>query len=231
MQTETPPVTQEGPDFDLSKIEYVKGFNDPSANVVFICSDKKALRIHDYYLKASRRPAYSLLSQIAAQNSNDPRNDIKSLIRLHAVADKYIFGSVGTFVKGLIVQYASDHPPLALSFAVNLQIPDEAIIRAALDNFSSAMPSSVADALTRALPRPHYRGSPTTGPLYYSPAADSLSRKYIHGLGLDAYHAYVVALKAGYAGDEQWSWKVVADSFVKHLNIPNVKGGIGMLVV
>lgn len=53
METEIS-VTQGEPDFDLSKIEYVKGFDDPCANVILISSDKKALRIHDYYLKVAR---------------------------------------------------------------------------------------------------------------------------------------------------------------------------------
>jgi hypothetical protein len=35
-------------------VRYVEGFDDPSANVVLMASDKVALRVHDYYLKAAR---------------------------------------------------------------------------------------------------------------------------------------------------------------------------------
>lgn len=52
--SDKPPVTFHDPDFDLSPIPYVEGYADPEANVVFVCSDRKAIRVHDYYLKAER---------------------------------------------------------------------------------------------------------------------------------------------------------------------------------
>lgn len=39
---------------DPSNVTYMEGFDDPSANVVLMGLDKVALRVHDYYLKASR---------------------------------------------------------------------------------------------------------------------------------------------------------------------------------
>lgn len=35
-------------------VTYMEGFDDASANVVLMGSDKVALRVHDYYLKAAR---------------------------------------------------------------------------------------------------------------------------------------------------------------------------------
>jgi hypothetical protein len=37
-----------------TEVTYVEGFDDPSANVVLMGSDKVALRVHDYFLKAAR---------------------------------------------------------------------------------------------------------------------------------------------------------------------------------
>jgi hypothetical protein len=37
-----------------SNVTYIEGFDDPSANVVLMGSDKIGLRVHDYYLKAAR---------------------------------------------------------------------------------------------------------------------------------------------------------------------------------
>jgi hypothetical protein len=42
------------PNLDLSTVEYFAGYDEPSATIVFVCSDKKAFRIHDYFLKAER---------------------------------------------------------------------------------------------------------------------------------------------------------------------------------
>lgn len=39
---------------DMTAVQYVTGFDETDANVVFVCSDKKAFRIHDYFLKAER---------------------------------------------------------------------------------------------------------------------------------------------------------------------------------
>jgi hypothetical protein len=52
--SDTPPVAFHDANFDLSTIPYVDGYDDPEANVVFVCFDKKAMRVHDYYLKAER---------------------------------------------------------------------------------------------------------------------------------------------------------------------------------
>ncbi|KAJ9106390.1 hypothetical protein QFC21_001536 [Naganishia friedmannii] len=243
--------------------EYVEGFDDPSANVVLIGSDMKALRVHDYYLKASRwvvffremfeagtkggpigldensmllefvltkavgrRPTYSLISDIiGAQESGSVGTVIKVLIRLHAVSPKYIFEEVNRFILDLMADYASDHPPLALRFAVNLQPPNEAIIRAALVNFSNRMPKSFADAFSHAYPS----SSPTE--TRYSPAAESLSKSYVRSLGLDAFCAYVRALKEGSTGTNSWDWRIVADSFMKQLDIATPKGGNGKLAI
>jgi hypothetical protein len=49
-----PPVTFYDSNFDLSPIPYVEGYDDPDANVVIVCFDKKAMRVHDYYLQAER---------------------------------------------------------------------------------------------------------------------------------------------------------------------------------
>lgn len=42
------------PNLDLSTVEYVAGYDELSATVVFVCSDNKAFRVHDYFLKAER---------------------------------------------------------------------------------------------------------------------------------------------------------------------------------
>jgi hypothetical protein len=39
---------------DFSNVSYIEGFDDPNANVVLMGSDKIALRVHDYFLKAAR---------------------------------------------------------------------------------------------------------------------------------------------------------------------------------
>ncbi|KAJ9124366.1 hypothetical protein QFC22_001166 [Naganishia vaughanmartiniae] len=257
MQTE-PPVTQEGPDFDLSKIEYVEGFDDPLANVVLVCSDKKALRIHDYFLKThslffremleagtkggpigldenslllefimtkviGKRPAYSLLTRIAVVHSYAEGKDLESLVRLHSVSEKYIFEQVGAFIRELIVEYASDYPPLALRFAVNLDPPNEPIVRAALANFSNRMPHSFGGIFT--VP---YGDSPST----WCPAGWSLSQDYARGLGVDAYHAYVFATRQMDVNElYKWDWKTVTDLFVKSLKIAKRPGGEGKLAV
>jgi hypothetical protein len=57
--SEKPPITFHDPTFDLSPISYVEGYDDPKANVVFVCSNKKAMRVHDYYLKAERSVLHS----------------------------------------------------------------------------------------------------------------------------------------------------------------------------
>jgi hypothetical protein len=51
---ENKPVTLHGSTFDMTDVKYVEGYDDPGANVVFVCSDDKAFRIHDYFLKAER---------------------------------------------------------------------------------------------------------------------------------------------------------------------------------
>jgi hypothetical protein len=38
----------------VAEVTYVDGFDDPSANVILIGKGKKALRVHDYFLKAAR---------------------------------------------------------------------------------------------------------------------------------------------------------------------------------
>lgn len=40
--------------FNMSGVTYVEGYDDPGANVVIVCSNQKAFRIHDYFLKAER---------------------------------------------------------------------------------------------------------------------------------------------------------------------------------
>lgn len=283
METEIS-VTREEPDFDLSKIEYVKGFDDPCADVVLVSSDKKALRIHDYYLKAARRvqsnrrgtenanlltlsltyrspcyspffremleagtkggpigldekspvleyimskvvgrrPPQSLLMSVAFESPHDydcSPNAVDGLIHMHSVTEKYILGEVSAFILERIAHYASSDPPTALSFALNLEAPHEAIIRAALTHFEDRMLPrfhNVFDHLviTSRVPQQGYCLR------YYTPAANGLSRDYVRRLGVDGYYAYVRALKAGSTGEDSWDWKLVADSFIKHLDIP-----------
>jgi hypothetical protein len=47
-------VTLHASTFDMTGVTYVEEYDDPGANVVFVCSDDKAFRIHDYFLKAER---------------------------------------------------------------------------------------------------------------------------------------------------------------------------------
>jgi hypothetical protein len=42
------------PNLDMSLVRYVPGYDEPDADIVFVCSDKMAFRIHDYFLKAER---------------------------------------------------------------------------------------------------------------------------------------------------------------------------------
>jgi hypothetical protein len=51
---EDKPVTQHESTFDMTDVTYVGGYDDPAANVVFVCFDRRAFRIHDYFLKAER---------------------------------------------------------------------------------------------------------------------------------------------------------------------------------
>ena len=39
---------------DMTAVQWVTGYDEADANVVFVCSDKKAFGIHDYFLKAER---------------------------------------------------------------------------------------------------------------------------------------------------------------------------------
>jgi hypothetical protein len=40
---------------EVQTVTYAEGYDDPKANVVILAlADKKSLRVHDYYLKASR---------------------------------------------------------------------------------------------------------------------------------------------------------------------------------
>jgi hypothetical protein len=40
--------------FNMSGVTYVEGYDDPGANVLIVCSNHKAFRIHDYFLNAER---------------------------------------------------------------------------------------------------------------------------------------------------------------------------------
>jgi hypothetical protein len=40
---------------EIEPVTYAEGYDDPNANVVILAKeDQKSLRVHDYYLKASR---------------------------------------------------------------------------------------------------------------------------------------------------------------------------------
>lgn len=169
-----------------------------------------------------RRPPQSLLMSVAFESPHDYNcspNAVNGLIHMHSVTEKYILADVSTFILERIAHYASSDPPTALSFAVNLEAPHEAIIRAALTHFEDRMLQrfhNVFDHLivnTR-MPQQGYCLR------YYTPAANRLSRDYVRRLGVDGHYAYVRALKAGSTGEDSWDWKLVADSFIKHLDIP-----------
>jgi hypothetical protein len=56
MNVQRLPASQDSNDGRMAPqdVTYMEGFDDSSANVVLMGSDKVALRVHDYFLKAAR---------------------------------------------------------------------------------------------------------------------------------------------------------------------------------
>jgi hypothetical protein len=158
--------------------------------------------------------------------------DLSCFINLHHICQKYLFDDVSSVIRGIIVHFVHQHPPMALAFACGCDPANAPISREAIKAFATPMGEHMIGHYYRKLYSHYEAVHDDEGVLeivYAAPFVENISQPFARELGADALLAFTRASQEVFKHspalpsygqyNQQEAWSKVAEAFIAEMGI------------